>query len=243
MTMTKLSPALVIALAFASHTGLSGQSDQPRTTQSFTATTTAILVDVVVRDKSGRPVVDLSADDFAVAEDGVAQQVDSFTRVTRGGGIGVNVAWRIARPDDCRITDAANARPSPRPPRPTKSRRPRSSSATCRRNRSGWRSARRSTTSLRAANRPRASASSPPILGFARCRPIRPTAGWCGRPLRGSSPQERTRRSARPTARTSCRSGGARSREREHMPAAAPPLAEGRPWLLPLERSDDVKPS
>ena len=47
-----------------------------------------------MRDKNGRLVVDLSADDFAVAEDGVAQQVDSFTRVTRGGGIGVNVAWR-----------------------------------------------------------------------------------------------------------------------------------------------------
>ena len=77
-----------------SHAGLSGQSDRPRATQSFTATTTAILVDVVVRDKNGRLVVDLSADDFAVAEDGVAQQVDSFTRVTRGGGIGVNVAWR-----------------------------------------------------------------------------------------------------------------------------------------------------
>ncbi|MET0215684.1 MAG: VWA domain-containing protein, partial [Vicinamibacterales bacterium] len=83
-----------IALVLTSHTGLSGQSDRPRATQSFTATTTAILVDVVVRDKSGRLVVDLSADDFAVAEDGVAQQVDSFTRVTRGGGIGVNVAWR-----------------------------------------------------------------------------------------------------------------------------------------------------
>ena len=83
-----------IALVLASETGLSGQSDRPRATQSFTATTTAILVDVVVRDKSGRLVVDLSADDFAVAEDGVAQQVDSFTRVTRGGGIGVNVAWR-----------------------------------------------------------------------------------------------------------------------------------------------------
>ena len=89
-------PACFIAhrIGLTSHTGLSGQSDRPRATQSFTATTTAILVDVVVRDKSGRLVVDLSADDFAVAEDGVAQQVDSFTRVTRGGGIGVNVAWR-----------------------------------------------------------------------------------------------------------------------------------------------------
>jgi VWFA-related protein len=91
--MTKnLSP--VLALALMSDIGLSGQSERPRASQSITSTTTAILVDVVVRDKSGRLVVDLSADDFTVAEDGVAQQVDSFTRVTRGGGIGVNVAWR-----------------------------------------------------------------------------------------------------------------------------------------------------
>ena len=89
-----LPVSAAIVLVLTSHAGLSGQSDRPRPTQSFTATTTAILVDVVVRDKNGRLVVDLSADDFAVAEDGVAQQVDSFTRVTRGGGIGVNVAWR-----------------------------------------------------------------------------------------------------------------------------------------------------
>ncbi len=89
-----LPVSVAIALALTSQTGLSGQSDRPRASQSFTATTTAILVDVVVRDRNGRLVVDLSAGDFEVAEDGVGQQVDSFTRVTRGGGIGVNVAWR-----------------------------------------------------------------------------------------------------------------------------------------------------
>ena len=47
-----------------------------------------------MRDKNGRPVTDLTAQDFVVAEDGVVQRVDSFTRVTRGGGIGVSVAWR-----------------------------------------------------------------------------------------------------------------------------------------------------
>lgn len=67
---------------------------QPSDGQSFTATATAILVDVIVRDRKGRPVTDLSADDFSVAEDGVAQKVDTFTRVSRGGGIGVNVAWK-----------------------------------------------------------------------------------------------------------------------------------------------------
>ena len=90
--MNRLSSALVLTLA--SHAALSGQTDQPRSSQSFTSTTTAILVDVVVRDKNGRLVVDLSARDFEITEDGVGQQVDSFTRVTRGGGIGVNVAWR-----------------------------------------------------------------------------------------------------------------------------------------------------
>jgi VWFA-related protein len=62
--------------------------------QSYISAATAILVDVVVRDRRGRPVTDLTAADFEIAEDGVAQQVDTFTRVTRGGGIGVGVAWR-----------------------------------------------------------------------------------------------------------------------------------------------------
>ena len=61
--------------------------------RSFTARTTAVLVDVVVRDKKGRPVTDLSAADFEVYEDGVRQKVDSFSRVSRGGGIGLGLAW------------------------------------------------------------------------------------------------------------------------------------------------------
>jgi VWFA-related protein len=69
---------------------------QPSDRQSFTSTTTAILVDVVVRDRKGRLVTDLSAADFGVAEDGVVQKVDTFTRVSRGSGIGLGVAWRSA---------------------------------------------------------------------------------------------------------------------------------------------------
>lgn len=68
-----------------------------RDSQSHSSTTTAILVDVVVRDRQGRPVMDLSPEDFALAEDGVAQTVDSFTRVSRGDGIGVGVAWKSPR--------------------------------------------------------------------------------------------------------------------------------------------------
>jgi VWFA-related protein len=60
----------------------------------YGASTTAILVDVVVRDGRGRPVLDLGAEEFAVFEDGVAQKIDSFSRVTRGGGIGIGVKFR-----------------------------------------------------------------------------------------------------------------------------------------------------
>ena len=75
-------------------TGPSAQDAEPGGRQSFNAATTAILVDVVVRDRKGRPVTDLSAADFEVAEDRFPQKVDTFSRVTRGSGIGVGVAWK-----------------------------------------------------------------------------------------------------------------------------------------------------
>jgi len=62
--------------------------------QSYATSATAILVDVVVRDRRGRPVTDLAGPDFEIEEDGVAQHVDTFTRISRGGGIGVGVAWK-----------------------------------------------------------------------------------------------------------------------------------------------------
>lgn len=93
--MTRSAVVAVVLLTAAGHTDPAAQSAvQPSDRQSFSSTTTAILVDVVVRDKKGRPVIDLSAADFNVAEDGVAQKVDTFTRVSHGGGIGVGVAWR-----------------------------------------------------------------------------------------------------------------------------------------------------
>jgi VWFA-related protein len=85
---------VVLFLAGTWTASLAGQSGPPRSPQSYTSTTTAVLVDVVVRDKGGRPVTDLSAADFDLAEDGVAQKVDTFTRVSHGSGIGVGVAWR-----------------------------------------------------------------------------------------------------------------------------------------------------
>ena len=86
-----LTVGLVIA---AGNVGPAARTPQnARDRQTVTATATAVLVDIVVRDKSGRPITNLDAADFELAEDGVPHQIDSFTRVARGG-IGVSVAWR-----------------------------------------------------------------------------------------------------------------------------------------------------
>ena len=72
------------------------QTAQPtaRSQATFESYSTAVLVDVVVRDGKGRPVTDLTAADFELREDGKAQAIGSFTRVSRGSGIGVNVALK-----------------------------------------------------------------------------------------------------------------------------------------------------
>lgn len=88
----KFCVATVLVCALAA--GQTAPQSQPARRQTFTSSATAILVDVVVRDNAGRPITDLSAPDFQILEDGVPQHVDSFTRVSRGGGIGVGVAWR-----------------------------------------------------------------------------------------------------------------------------------------------------
>ncbi|MGH8636992.1 MAG: VWA domain-containing protein [Burkholderiales bacterium] len=87
--------ALLLLLPGMGDINPAAQSAAPSSgTQSYASAATAILVDVVVRDRNGWPVLDLSAADFTIAEDGVAQKVDTFTRVSRGRGIGVGVAWR-----------------------------------------------------------------------------------------------------------------------------------------------------
>ena len=90
-----------------------GQSAIPRADQTYTTGTTAILVDVVVRDARGRPLLDLSASDFELAEDGVRQRIDTFTRVARGGGIGVGVAWRTPGTTAVTPTDPTGGSESP----------------------------------------------------------------------------------------------------------------------------------
>lgn len=80
---------LILAVAPAG----SGQTPT-RVDESYQSATTAILVDVVVRDRQGRPVRDLTADDFEIYEDRVPQVIGSFSVVERSDGIGITVRRR-----------------------------------------------------------------------------------------------------------------------------------------------------
>jgi VWFA-related protein len=57
------------------------QADHSQTAR-FGAGASGVVVDVVVRDRRGRPVTDLSATDFEILEDSVRQQVVAFERYT-----------------------------------------------------------------------------------------------------------------------------------------------------------------
>ena len=72
--------------------------DQPG--PHFGASTSGVLVDVVVRDKKG-PVMDLTADDFTLTEDGKPQQIVSFDKRTVQGQVtsgDAAVAAGLAKP-------------------------------------------------------------------------------------------------------------------------------------------------
>src|SRR6476620_3948399 len=111
--VTRLIVAVSVAAALSWSAGgpVAAQAPASADKQALTSATTAILVDVVVRDhRGGAPVTDLTSDDFAVFEDGVAQKIDSFSRVTRGGGIGVGIRWKT--PATARVVGGSGAEPA-----------------------------------------------------------------------------------------------------------------------------------
>jgi VWFA-related protein len=117
MTIRRAAIAAVLVLTGSATVTVRSQSPAlPRADQAYTSAATAILVDVVVRDRRGHPVIDLTADDFEVYEDGVNQKVDTFTRVSRGGGIGVGVAWKAG----AATTSVMTSRPVPGGPAETR---------------------------------------------------------------------------------------------------------------------------
>ena len=97
--MIKHSPLLVAAMIGAG-TLLSAQQPAPqRVAGTLKEGVTAVLVDVVVRDKRGQPVRDLTAADFEVFEDGQRQTVGSFTPfIESAGGTAATTAPGVAAP-------------------------------------------------------------------------------------------------------------------------------------------------
>ena len=69
----------LFALLFAS--AARAQVPPDTATPAFPAGAEAVTVDVIVLDKDGAPVTDLTRDDFTVLEDGVAQTVTAFESI------------------------------------------------------------------------------------------------------------------------------------------------------------------
>jgi VWFA-related protein len=104
--------SLAVVLAAASPVAQTAPSQPasaqpPRADRTDAASVTAVVVDLVVRDRRGNPVVDLNADDFEVREDGVVHPVGSFRAPGREPG-GVYAAGT-------RAPDAAAAGPAGAP--------------------------------------------------------------------------------------------------------------------------------
>jgi VWFA-related protein len=79
--MSRLTAVLLLAVIAAE-----GQQPAPQRSGAVNAGVTAVLVDVVVRDRRGQPVRDLKPSDFQVTEDGVPQSIGSFSPVFDGTG-------------------------------------------------------------------------------------------------------------------------------------------------------------
>jgi VWFA-related protein len=86
----------IAAMAIASRAQTQPAPEQ-RAEQKVIINAGEVLLDVVARDKKGRIVNDLRASDIEIYEDGVAQQVNAFRLVRRGGtGDGSAVADSVA---------------------------------------------------------------------------------------------------------------------------------------------------
>ena len=72
--LAALVSAALVALSIAPRA-------QPPSRPTFGAATSAVVVDVVVRDRQGRPITDLAIADFEIYEDGVAQAIGALSMV------------------------------------------------------------------------------------------------------------------------------------------------------------------
>src|SRR5581483_9656857 len=82
MMKVYVSLLLLVFVSLSNYPMVAAQSPQ-QDEQVVRVRTTEVALDVVVKDKKGRPVKDLTAADFEVYEDGVRQRIESFRFVVR----------------------------------------------------------------------------------------------------------------------------------------------------------------
>ncbi len=83
MSRTFLRLSRVVLLLVAGTTLAAQQPPAQRAVDGDASNVTAIVLDVVVRDKQGNPMQGLTSEDFQIFEDGVRQEVGSLTSVTK----------------------------------------------------------------------------------------------------------------------------------------------------------------
>src|SRR5258707_6830461 len=80
--MPKVIGIILLLVLFVSPLSILGQTTSTQQGEEKVVTgTTEVIFDAVVKDKKGRPVKDLKAQDFQITEDGVPQEVKSFRLV------------------------------------------------------------------------------------------------------------------------------------------------------------------
>jgi VWFA-related protein len=91
---SRVNLLLAFALILPSYWPMTAQNPAPAQRQDeprIRIGTAEVTLDVVVRDKKGRPVKDLTASEFEIYEDGVRQQSESFRLAVREPGTKSNV--------------------------------------------------------------------------------------------------------------------------------------------------------
>ena len=107
-----LALAAVVATGAANVRGQAAPSSPEQSIPVFGAETSQVLVDVVVRDRKGRLVRDLSASDFEVYEDRAKQAISNFRVVAL---LGTDRASATPQPDVAPSQSSASPRPTVAP--------------------------------------------------------------------------------------------------------------------------------
>jgi hypothetical protein len=116
MTGMKLTGVAVAALLASTTVGTVPQQPSAQRAQGVVQTgVQAVLVDVVVHDRKGEPVRDLTENDFRITEDGVPQKIGAFNSIVEGARPS---AVATPQPSAPTIGSAAPVRPRRRKKRP-----------------------------------------------------------------------------------------------------------------------------